>query len=249
MESTKKYSIFNKHDGNRVLVEKNVKALMKSISCENLLHLRPILVDKDMNIIDGQHRLEAAKRLGLEIFYQIEESIDDSAIYLLNNNQLKWSSIDYLNYYCAQGNPHYLKMRNFMQKSNVTLSIAFSLLGPAQSGRYLNEFKGGKFTYPHFEDELDALTKIGQFKEMVDFIYPKILGIKKYLQGPNFCRAFVVFLNVKEVQFDVFMKKLAFKLDLIRPCARLKDFLDIFRSIYNYKNSNPLKPSDIEDLT
>lgn len=221
---------------------------MKSISQENLLHLRPILVDENMNVIDGQHRLEAAKRLGVEVYYQVEKSLDNNAIFLLNNNQLKWSSTDYLNFYCSEGNQNYLKIREFMRKNNVPLAIALTFLNGSAHGKYLKGFKEGKFVYPNFETELDGLTKIGQLKEMIDYVFPKILGAKKYLTGPNFSRAFAVFLNVKNVQFEIFMKKLPYKLDVLRPCARIKDFLEVFRAIYNFKNSEPISNDDIKDL-
>ena len=51
--------------------EKLIKNLMQSISYRNLLAWRPIIVTKNFLVIDGLHRLEAAKRLGVEIYYEV----------------------------------------------------------------------------------------------------------------------------------------------------------------------------------
>ena len=61
LKSTKTYSIFNKVIGNRNLDSKNLSRIKNSI---NEIGLQmPILVNENKSIIDGQHRLQAAKEL------------------------------------------------------------------------------------------------------------------------------------------------------------------------------------------
>ena len=38
--------------------------------------MRPIVVNKKMEVMDGQHRLMAAKQLGVEIYYQEEKNLE-----------------------------------------------------------------------------------------------------------------------------------------------------------------------------
>src|SRR5580693_9488423 len=108
MEKTKNYELFLKHDSNRELVENNVTKIMKSIETRNLLEFRPILVNEKMQIIDGQHRLEAAKRLGIEVYYQIMKKPPAETMLLLNTNQKRWTTNDYLNYFCEEWNGQYM---------------------------------------------------------------------------------------------------------------------------------------------
>lgn len=66
---TSSYTRFNSMRGNRKVSERHVRSLVNSISNRNLLAANPILVDEAMNVIDGQHRLEAARKLNTPIYY------------------------------------------------------------------------------------------------------------------------------------------------------------------------------------
>mgnify|MGYP003676458481 CR=1 FL=1 len=71
LKSTKSYSIFNSIIGNRNLDSKNLKRIKESI---NEIGLQmPILVNQNKSIIDGQHRLQAAKELEIPITYTIAD--------------------------------------------------------------------------------------------------------------------------------------------------------------------------------
>ena len=63
------YAQFQPIDGNRTILQHHLKRLKKSME-ENFL-ISPILVNEKMEIIDGQHRFEAAKSLGLPIYFFI----------------------------------------------------------------------------------------------------------------------------------------------------------------------------------
>lgn len=71
MKETKDYNIFKKHPNNREIFHANLEKIKRSIQIKNLLEYRPIIVDKKMQVIDGQHRLEAARQLGVPIYYQM----------------------------------------------------------------------------------------------------------------------------------------------------------------------------------
>ena len=67
---TTDYSIFKKINGNRGISHSHVTKLTAAIARRNLLQLFPIIVNEKMEIVDGQHRLWAAKRLKLPIYYE-----------------------------------------------------------------------------------------------------------------------------------------------------------------------------------
>jgi len=70
--STNEYSLFKKVKGNRKITERKVTSIIKSYEKGiNLFPYCPVLVNKEMYIIDGQHRFEACKRLKLLIYYVI----------------------------------------------------------------------------------------------------------------------------------------------------------------------------------
>ncbi len=58
IQRTDNYSLFNIHSQNRIVTEKNLpEALINSIREKNMLESNPIKCDKNMYVIDGQHRI------------------------------------------------------------------------------------------------------------------------------------------------------------------------------------------------
>lgn len=101
LKSTKTYSIFNKVIGNRDLNSKNLTRIKESI---NEIGLQvPILVNENKSIIDGQHRLQAAKELQIPITYIISnESCEDNIDQLQISK--KWTAYDFCNRNALRGN-------------------------------------------------------------------------------------------------------------------------------------------------
>lgn len=107
MASTKFSSDYNKFkhlDGNRTIIEAHVKKLMKSIDENGWLNNSPILVNQNYEIIDGQHRFEACKRLSLPIEYMITYGEDLKTCIIRNNTSRKWTSTDFIRAKAAEGN-------------------------------------------------------------------------------------------------------------------------------------------------
>lgn len=222
---------------------------MKSIIQKNLLKYRPILVDSEFRVIDGQHRLEAAKRLDLPIFYEMQESLKVEDMRLLNQAMRIWKRADYLKHFVAEKYPEYIKLQKFLDKTGLSIENALVSLGInthlREKKRSDNPFQEGKFVFPSMEVEVEALHIIKRTEDIKSFLEPKLVGSRLYLRGPLFRRAIFIFLSAKCVEFDVFMRKLEYKLDLMRPCARLEQYLQIFQDIYNWKTINKISVTDM----
>ena len=80
-----------------------------------------------MEVLDGQHRLLAAKKLGCDIYYQIEERLTSADIILMNVSKA-WNITDYINFYCKQGNSNYIKFNEFVKKSKIQPRTAMNLI-------------------------------------------------------------------------------------------------------------------------
>lgn len=74
VNQTKDYSKFKFLELNRTVDELHVKNLMKLNEERSRFHLFPIVVDKDMNIIDGQHRYTACKKSDSPVFYITDDA-------------------------------------------------------------------------------------------------------------------------------------------------------------------------------
>lgn len=92
LKKTKDYNIFNNVIGNRNLDRRNRARLKKSIELIGIQ--QPILVNQNNTINDGQHRLDVAKELGIEIPYIISYDTNEEHIDQLQISK-KWSALNY----------------------------------------------------------------------------------------------------------------------------------------------------------
>lgn len=107
------YDEFKYLGGNRDI--NHAKKLLESIT-ENGFYNVPILVNENMEIIDGQGRFEALKTLGLPVRYVVEEGASLEACRVLNMKQTNWSSIDYVKSYKESGNENYARLNTLVEK-------------------------------------------------------------------------------------------------------------------------------------
>jgi hypothetical protein len=116
IHETDNYGQFSRECRNRPLVEKHVIELMDSIRCKNLLSSYPIVVDPSLNVLDGQHRLEAARRLGVPIFFIVEGAMSIDDVGRVNSAQRGWTKENNLEFYASGGNQNYLALKAFLSQ-------------------------------------------------------------------------------------------------------------------------------------
>lgn len=109
---------------NRVVNEGHVQVLMASIQKRNLLRVRPLLLSGDNYLIDGQHRLEACRKLGIPFLYVRDHNVTLSDVTTLNVGAKSWSRNDFFRHYCESGKQEYLKLKNFCLKYRIGLDEA-----------------------------------------------------------------------------------------------------------------------------
>lgn len=97
--STKDYNAFKLSTGRKVN-KGAISKLKKEIQKDG--QLVPIIVNTEMSIIDGKHRLLAIKELGLEAIYIIR-NMKNKHIAKINNTIIKWNAKDYSNFFSSNG--------------------------------------------------------------------------------------------------------------------------------------------------
>lgn len=116
IQKTKDYTQFTTVMSNREVDGNHVKRLAKSIQRRNLLFIRPILVNDKMQLIDGQHRLQACKEIGAEVYYIKVPQLTKSDIAVLNTAQKNWTRSDFINFYAMEGNENYKQLAAIIDK-------------------------------------------------------------------------------------------------------------------------------------
>lgn len=142
---TSDYSLFTLMVGNREINKAHLKKLIQSMKQRQLVV--PITVNDSFQVIDGQHRLEACKQLGLPVYFLIEPGAGLHEIQQLNTNQKDWTSIDYLQAYCELGIPDYIKFRDFLSNYNLGFNVSLALVSGRriQNDSLTRKFKEGLF--------------------------------------------------------------------------------------------------------
>jgi len=229
---TKNYDIFKYKDCNRKIGHLKVKNLIKSIKKENYLHLQNITVNEDFEVLDGQHRLEAAKFLNLEIFYAIiKEEEGSELIALLNANQAPWVAGDFLNFWINHGKTEYIKLKQFMDKNK--FNITQGLIWAKDGSQYTREeFKKGNFVFANASSDEKALIYANHYiKYLKETNYKPI---KLYKHSP-FHKALKIFFSSDAVDNDFFIKKATEVPFTIRFSSCEQEYVSQLVEIYNYK--------------
>ena len=126
IHKTKDYDKFKHYSFNRTLNEGLVKRIMESINKIGYIHGKAVIVDKEMSIIDGQHRFEACKRLNLPIYYMVTTGDPQETIIQLNAQQQGWKMADYIDSWAGKGVKCYKQLKDF--EATHHLGITNSLL-------------------------------------------------------------------------------------------------------------------------
>ena len=225
---TTDYDQFQFYDFNRPLNENHVMRLKDSIETNNKLFANPILVDQDSFVIDGQHRLTAAKMLKTPIYYRKVSGVDQEDISTFNNINLRWKMEDFLHYHAERGNINYVKLRNLYNKVGLKITILLGLV-LGRSITEFNIFKSGKFI---FKDEFSRYPYEIYF-ETIEYI-KRFRGDIKQFRSKRFARALFILASDPEFNTKRWFKNVTRLVNRFHPCVSEKEYLEMFEEIYNF---------------
>jgi hypothetical protein len=240
--TTTKYDLFKTIKGNRPLDPSHVQRLATSIEEENLLEYRPILVNADMEVIDGQNRLAAAKMLGIPIPYVVLDGGDYQEVARLNAHQKSWNLANYLEMYAAQGYPDYIKLEEFSKRNRLNPCLCILLcFDNNHRGTFLHDFKNGKFKYL-IQDEV-AEHYLRKLREINEFLLKKTINhlkLNKFINSKTYFVGTMSFLSnyYDEIDWGIFYEHLELKLGAIVQKGTPDEYEEMFREVYNWHMKN-----------
>ena len=124
---TRQYEKFRFSENNREIKKASVEKIKHSMKEFGFIPGRPILVTKDGVVVDGQHRLLAAKELGIEIQYETIDGDYMKKMIELNSTQTNWTLNDYVKSYASLNIDCYRKLLKFQEKYNLGMSVTIAL--------------------------------------------------------------------------------------------------------------------------
>ncbi len=222
IEITRDYSKFKKLAGNRIPKEKDIERLMESIKASKVVD--PVCVNERMEVIDGQHRIEVCKRLGLPISYYIAIGANLATVHAVNSHRKNWDHNSYAESYMALGKEEYKLYNNFRIKYNVPHIAAMLLLTGHYSGTSTdNAFMKGEMKVVNMDKAVDIIEKV-----------IKLGTFYKGNMRRSFIWAFTILYNTEGFDYQRLYNKLAYQSRKMVDCPNTTMYVELLEEIYNY---------------
>jgi len=220
------------------VIQLHVERLKTSMEKEYLMS--PIIVNEKMEIIDGQHRFEAARQLDLPIRFIKVRGYALSQMQQMNAMSRKWSIIDHIKAYADLGNSNYVAMLDFIDKNkgvppSALLRISLAIGGVHQQ----NHIKNGTLVFGPEQIEFGQKTAdtIKIISQYYDKAYHKcfIAAIKKLMKKADI------------FDMGVFIDRLKVNRGMLYDCANVPQSLQMIEDIYNKRSRNKISLKYLSD--
>lgn len=230
IQQTTNYKKFSLHFKNRLVNWKKVEKLAEKMKKKNLLNIFPIVVNKKNEILDGQHRFEAAKIAKCEIFYLISDgNYDIEDVAESNSAQKGWNTADYIRYYAKCGKPEYEKVTALAKKYVMSPTNITSLVYMVKVN---DKIKSGEFI---LQDEERIIEVLNHSKALgIEF------GFTSWVNRP-FLRAMRTILSVKGYNKMRMGQKIQANRSKLVKLPEPKQYIVLLEEIYNTNSIEPLR--------
>lgn len=227
------------------------KDLLKSIKEKGLI--QPIIVNEEYEIIDGQHRFLACKKLGEPIIFTIKywnndrgsESID--TLINVNTTSQNWRFQDYVDAYAKTGNEEYMRLKELIEdtKGYFTPNTVGMICGGINEDSFKNNannrvIKAGEFKFYNY---YAIVNFFNDFKDMIDNIN-KYSGRKQKTNEQFILAYFNLYAN-KSIDKNR-LNKVIFREDIIAMSEGINNSSRIIEMIINMYNKKLYKENRIQ---
>lgn len=234
LKVTKDYTLFELHELNRPLHGRT--DLFNSMKEHGWMPSQPMQVIRNGNgrlkVIRGHNRLDNAKRLGIPVWYVIDDSVLD--IHKLEGcGGAQWTKMDFVISRAASGDKDAQAVLDFAREHHLSLGPAASLLGgeAAGSGNKLVQLAAGTFRAAKDQSHAKAVVAItDRCRE---------LGVA-FASSTAFVSAISMMLHVPEFDKAVFIHRVTLNKARLERRSTADRFLDEIEALYNYTAKKPL---------
>ena len=229
---TRNYGQFKRLAENRNVSTQRVCKLAASLSEKEIIN--PLIVNEKMEIIDGQGRYEALKKLGKSIYYIVVPGLTNEDCRILNKYNTNWTPSDLVDSYAKSGNENYVRLAEVKKKTN--LSYADILNACHKSGRISGTIKNEKWQHTPFEDGklIFSDDDVNQARVFADFKEKVVDALQcKLKMGKAVIRALIIAYNTENFSEKRFVEQCKKNRSTFAFMQTIKDQLIEFERIYN----------------
>jgi len=226
------YSKFKIMECNRAIDYKHVEEFKKLFAEVGYFQAFPVMVDKDFNIIDGQHRFLACKDMGIEFPFVVQENATPEMIISINTTQKKWGIDDYVNHYAARGIGDFGQLKSFAETYSVSVGCALAILDNSIGGGSKQVYlKQGLFK---LRDGQLMLARVRADKIMSTVHSMRMKPTERLV------RSLILANQDSNFNFDKFISKVSRQFDKVQQCSTTTGWLMMIERIYNNKNADKI---------
>lgn len=228
---TTKLDAFRFLDDNRDVNPAHVDALVKSFKEKYLPTI--IYVNEYMQIIDGQHRVEAARKTQKPVYFYIQPGWGIKEVRILNVNSKNWSGEDFMISFARSGNENYLRFKDVFEKFSFPITSLLMIIKNDPDNRGADSkviFNKGKLIFTE-EMATDVTVRASRVEEVGAF-HPQ--GKSKM----TFVSACLSMFKATGYDHKLFLGQLRkYPDELLTNSTRLSEpmYKEIFKRVYNYK--------------
>lgn len=225
--STKKYDLFNNLDFNRDVTENRYKKLAASFSEKEILN--PIVVNENLEIIDGQGRFEVLRTMERPIKFIIAEGADIKDCRRMNLYNTNWKKDDFVGSYARAGNVNYINLKDVRTKTRFPYNTIMRLVNKGTNGLKKHDvLETGKLVFT-FKDA-ETVMRIAKSVEEIK----RALAFTKSLNDV-FIVAVKIITEFPQYDHQRMLKKCVSQRHSFGQMSNLESMLQEFTRIYNYK--------------
>lgn len=226
-DTSNNYKLFKRLKGNRKINTAHVNRLIVIYTNNPAQALyTPILINEKFEIVDGQHRFEAWKEIGVPVTYLMQIGLTLQDAIALNSGHKAWTPTDFANSYVEQGNEHYQTYLDFKHTYGLNHDILLKFLSLERNLRSYT-FADGKFI------------AVDPDKSMA--LCEQLLSFKAYYKRWNyraFAYGFYYLWSHPDYDHDIMLKKLEGATSKLQDRTSPEQYADILSDIYNTGNKN-----------
>lgn len=232
VQETTDYDQFTYMDQNREVDRPHVNHLIKEMEeYGNFTKSQPILVNERLEVIDGQHRLEACKSLNLPVFFTVVRGLTIVDARKMNILQKNWTGRDYLHTYVEEGLPAYKKIEELVDTYDDFSLTVILLYAVGQYTRGYNaDYRNGTFDNFDLEKVKQRLDKLSELSDVSPAFKTRSLAI-----------ALLEIMQAPEYSHERLLEKVKSNPTLVKSYQSVADNMRQLEDLYNKDRTNKVR--------
>lgn len=220
------YEQFTSSVEQRLMKPNLVAKITASMKKFGFIPTTPIVVDKNNRILDGQHRFQSARNLGIAFYFVVADHMPIDTIREMAKASASWDFGDYVTSHIHQGNDNYIRLRDLKELSGLGWSAFMN--GCFTDGKTRrDDIILGRFSLTE-RNEADIMDFLGKF----DLLKSLFAG----WGNRSFVIACAVCFSHPNYNHDQMKQRLKYQSTMLVRCPNAEAYVKMLETIYNYRS-------------